>query len=93
MLGILCYGFGYVQKIYSIISKPFTAFKFFVAVTFGGYMMMNMLHPIEFTPVPYLILMTIAFAAMEVFDEKATDGEKLKFMGKSEIAAYYPSSK
>lgn len=93
ILGILCYGFGYVQKIYSIISKPFTAFKFFVAVTFGGYMMMNMLHPIEFTPVPYLILMTIAFAAMEVFDEKATDGEKLKFMGKSEIAAYYPSSK
>ena len=55
--------------------------------------MMNMLHPIEFTPVPYLILMTIAFAAMEVFDEKATDGEKLKFMCKSEIAAYYPSSK
>lgn len=93
VLGILCYGFGYVQKIYFLVSKPFSAFKFFVAATFVGYMMMNMLHPIEFTPVPYLVLMTIGFAAAEVFDEKGKTTEKLKFMPKSEIAAFYSSKK
>lgn len=65
IVGIITYSFQYYKRFKLLFSKPRSNFNITIILSFLGLQMISLVNPGEFSPIPYLLILTIELIMVE----------------------------
>lgn len=93
MVGVIAYTYQFVMRMYTMRAKKYRSnFNDTMLIAFIGFELMACVNPGDFCPLPFMLIMTMMFAVMEIVNEQELAAKNLADKN-SEIVVNIDASK